>query len=101
MKKIFEFFGQLLGVVKGPAIHKVVDKGGALLEAFAIKNPTVCSALVSSLYVFFDTAVEDAAVKSKTDVDDIAVDDVKAELEAFAARHGLTLQNLDAGTTND
>lgn len=101
MKKVFQFLGRLLGVAKGPMIEKVIDNGGELLELFAVKQPQVAAALVSSLYVFIDTAAEDAASKSKNDWDDKAVDEAKAELEGFAARHGLVLQNLDAGSPND
>jgi hypothetical protein len=101
MKKFFQFIGKLLGVAKGPVIEKIIDNGGELLDKFALKDPTTAAALVSSLYVFIDTVAEDAALKSKTDVDDVAIDEAKEELELFAARHGLTLQNLDAGTPND
>lgn len=71
------------------------------LESYAVKNPAAASALVTSLYAWVDTELEELAAKSKTDVDDLSVDEVKAELEEFAARHGLTLQNLDAGAPND
>jgi hypothetical protein len=95
MKKVFQFIGKLLGVAKGPMIEKTIDSLGDSLESFASKKPEAAAALASSLYVWIDTEVENAADKSKNDWDDKAVDEAKAELEAFATRHGLTLQNLD------
>jgi CRISPR/Cas system-associated protein Csm6 len=96
MKKVFEFLGKLLGVAKGPIIERTIDSLGESLESFAAKKPEAAAALVSSLYVWIDTEVENLAAKSKTDWDDKAVDEAKAELEAFAVRHNLTLTNLDA-----
>lgn len=101
MKKVLQFLGKLFGVAKGPLIEKTIDSLGESLESFAAKKPAAAAALVSSLYVWIDTEVEDAASRSKVDYDDIAVDEAKDELEQFALRHNLTLQNLDAGTTND
>ena len=101
MKKLLKFLGRLFGAVKGPAIEKGGDFMEEALENYAVKNPIAASALVSSLYLWVDTELEDLALKSKTDMDDLSVDEVKGELEEFAARHGLTLQNLDAGTPND
>lgn len=101
MKKVFQFFGKLFGVAKGPIIERTIDSLGESLESFAAKKPEAAAALVSSLYVWLDTEVEEAAIRSKTDLDNIAVKEAKDELEQFAARHGLVLQNLDAGSPND
>lgn len=96
MKKVLAFFGKILGVAKGPIVGQIVETAGESLESFAQKKPQAAAALVSSMYVWIDTEAENAAAKTKTDWDDEAVKDVKAELEAFAARHGLQLQNLDS-----
>lgn len=101
MKKLFKFLGRLFGAVKGPAIQQGGDFLEEALEAYAVKKPQQAAALVTSLHAFVDTELEDLALKSKTDIDDLSVDEVKGELEEFAARHGLTLQNLDAGGAND
>lgn len=95
MKKVIQFLGKLFGVAKGPLIEQTIDTLGEKLEEFAAKQPKAAEALASSLYVWLDTTLEDAALRSKTDLDDTAVDEAKEEIEQFAARHGLTLQNLD------
>lgn len=95
MKKVFEFLGKLFGVAKRPVVERTIDSLGESLESFAQKKPQAAAALASSLYVWLDTEVEDVAKKSKTDIDDIAVEQAKKEIEEFAERHGLTLQNLD------
>jgi hypothetical protein len=101
MKKLFQFIHRIFGAVKGPVLEKGGDFLEEALEAYARKKPIQASALVTSLHAFVDTELEDLALKSKTDIDDLSVDEVKAELEEFAVRHGLTLQNLDEGSPND
>lgn len=77
-----------------------IEKGGDLieqsLEKFYASHPQTCIAMVSSLYIWIDTVVEDLAAKSKTPLDDDAIDEAKEELEEFANRHQFVLSNLDS-----
>jgi hypothetical protein len=94
MKKVFQFLGQLFGVAKGPLVVKVIDSLGEKLEEFAVKQPQAAENLASSLYVWLKTTLADAAAKTKTDIDDIAVEEALSEIEEFAAKHGLSLPTL-------
>lgn len=105
MKKVFAFFQQLFGSGTGKIILDVAastatTKGGELLEQglndFFIKHPLACKQLVSSLYIFVDTSLEDLAVRSGNTYDDTAVDRIKQELEQFAAAKQFELSNIDA-----
>ena len=102
MQKIWEFIkGWFVTIGADSAIEKGGDLIEEALEKFYITHPQTCVAMVSSLYTWIDTAVEDLAAKSKTPLDDDAVDEAKEELEEFASRHGFNLVNLDEGTAND
>ena len=101
MKKLWGFLKRVFNSVKGPAIEEGGQFFEEALESYAVKDPVRASALVSSLHAFVDTELEDLAKKTKTDVDDLSVEEIKAELQEFADRHNLTLQNFDAGTPND
>jgi hypothetical protein len=77
-----------------------IDKGGDFLEEalnkFYVKSPKMCAAMVSSMYVWVDTIVEDLAATTNTEIDDDGVDEVKEQFEKFAFAKGFTLTNLDA-----
>lgn len=96
MKKIWDFIKVWFGSF---GADMLTTQGGELLkdslEKFYEKHPKTCAAMVASMYVWIDTAMEDLAAKSKTDIDDKAVDEAKEELEAFAAAKGFTITNLD------
>ena len=94
MKKVFQFLGKLFGVAKGPLVTQVIDSLGEKLEEFALKQPQAAENLASSLYVWLKTTLADAAAKTKTDIDDVAVEEALSEIEDFAARHGLSLPQL-------
>lgn len=95
MKKVFQFLGKVLGVAKGPIVEQFAQTMEESLETFAAKKPQAAAALVSSMYVWVDTELEGLVAKTKNDWDDEGVKDMKAHLESFAAKHNLTLQNLD------
>jgi hypothetical protein len=102
MKKVWTFLQTyVLGFVAKPLIDTGGDFLEKTLEDYYVKHPVACASLVAGLYPFIDSAVEDLAAKTKTPYDDSAVDAAKLELEEFAARHGFTLPNIDAGTAND
>jgi len=102
MQKIWEFIKSwFINIGADSAIESGGDLIEEALEKFYITHPQTCISMVSSLYIWVDTAVEDLAAKSNTKIDDNAVDEAKEELEEFANRHGFQLTNLDAGTTND
>ena len=54
-----------------------------------------------SLYPVMDTVIEDWATKTKTQIDDKAVDEIKELQEELAKEGGYTLPNLDEGTEDD
>lgn len=104
MKKVFAFFHQFFSggtgqIVLDVAANTAISQGGNLLEQaledFYAKKPKECAAMVASMYVWIDTSLEDLAAKSNTIYDDKAVDEIKADFEAFAKRHGFVLSNLD------
>lgn len=106
MKKIFEFIKKIFSgavgqVAGGIAIEQLGQVGEEALEKFYVTNPKACAAMVSSMYVWIDTIVEDITTKSKGNIDDKAVNEAKEELEEFATRHSFELTNLDAGTADD
>lgn len=96
MSKFGEFIKSFFA---GIGADILIDQGGNIakegLDIFYAKNPKACSALVTSLYVWIDTVLEELADKSGTKLDDKAIDEAKKELEAFAAEKGFTLTNLD------
>lgn len=47
------------------------------------------------LYIMFDLIVEDAAQRTETELDDVAVSEVKEGMEIKAGELGVTLPNLD------
>lgn len=105
MKKFFAFIKGIFSSGTGKIVLDVgastaTAKLGEVLEKglidFYAKKPLACKQLVSSLYVFADTSLEDLADKTETKYDDNAVDEVKKEMEEFAAAHGFELSNLDA-----
>lgn len=95
MKKVFEFFGKILGFSKEAVIQTAIEKGGEWVESFYSRDPENAKRLVIGLYGLIDTVGEDAAARSKKDWDDKAVDEAKEELEQFAASKGFELLNLD------
>lgn len=101
MKKVWEYIKSIfVKASEGIAADIAIDQAGNLMEEslnkFYEKHPKTCAALVASMYVWIDTSVEELADKSKTTIDDKAVDEAKKELEAFALAKGFTLTNLDA-----
>lgn len=105
MKKLFAWLKQTFStgagkIVLDVAANTTISKGGELLEQSLIKfnqtHPVMCKQLVASLYIFVDTSLEDLADKTDTKYDDNGVDEVKKELEEFAAANGFELTNLDA-----
>lgn len=94
IKRVFS--GPVAEIGIGIGIDQLGDLGLEALEKFHEKHPVACKAMVSSMYVWIDTIVEDMADKSPGKLDDKAVDEAKKELEAFATKYGFELTNLDA-----
>lgn len=74
-------------------VEVLIDKG---LEEFIVSDPVKCKGLVVGLHSFIPTLAKLAAKTTGTDVDDKAVAATRVELEAFAARHNITLVDIDA-----
>jgi len=91
MKKVFQFIGKLFGVAKGPLVENVIDQLGEKLEEFFINHPEEATNLAIGLYAWTNTTLRKAAAKSKTDIDDIAVNEALDEIRDFASKHGISL----------
>lgn len=65
------------------------------------KNKEMIRLAATSLYPVVDTVLEDAALKSRTKVDDKTVNELKEIIEQVAFDNEWDLPNLDEGTEND
>lgn len=96
MKKLLEvlksFFG---GIGADFAIDKLSDTLEGALEKFYAKDPAKCTALIQSFYAWIPT-LEELAAESKTNIDDKAVAEAKADFEKFAAAKGIELPAASA-----
>ncbi len=96
-KKLGEWIKTIgLNLVGNAAIKQVeqlIDKG---LEEFVVSDPVKCKGLVVGLHSFIPTLAKLAAKTTGTDLDDKAVEETRKELEAFAARHNITLIDISA-----
>lgn len=92
MKKIWQF---IIGLAAKPVLNEAGDFLHKALENYYAKNPKACAAMVAGLYPFIDTVVEDYAKSTSNEYDDMAVAEIKKDLEAFAAEKGFSLTNLD------
>lgn len=94
-KKIADFFKKL---ASGLVADAVIAQSGEMiqqgLEAFYAEKPKTCASLVSSFYIWIPT-LQGLAAKTKTPLDDKEVVELKSEIEAFAAKHGIQLVDLD------
>lgn len=69
------------------ALQKAIDEGEKQKEMIRLG--------MTSLYPVVDTVLEDAALKSKTKVDDKVVTELKEIIEETSANNGWELPNLD------
>jgi proteasome assembly chaperone (PAC2) family protein len=79
-----------------PLVKLVVKETlkAGLKQLFA-NDPQAAKTVVASLYPVMDVPVENATLKTETDMDDAVVDGVKEALEDSAKDWGIELPNLD------
>jgi len=103
MKKLFEIIKKIFSaaakVTKGPLIEKGGDFLEEALENYAAKKPEQAAALVQSLHAWAPELLI-LAQKTKSDVDDLAVAEIQAELVEFAVRHNLPLPATEQPPTD-
>lgn len=91
MKKIWSvvktFF---LGIGANSLINEGGDFLDTALDNFYKEDPVACVALVKSVYAFVPF-LQRLTAKTETPLDDKAVEEIKAELEEFAAQYNVTL----------
>lgn len=75
------------------ALQKAIDEGEKQKEMIRLASV--------SLYPVVDTVLEDAALRSKTKVDDKTVAQLKQIIEEIAENNEWDLPNLDEGTEHD
>jgi hypothetical protein len=97
MKKLFAWIKALINPEKlaDMAIDELGDFGEQSVEKMYAVKPKTATALVQSLYSWIPFAAE-AAAKTDTKIDDHAVDEVRKEVEVFAAKFNIDLVDLDA-----
>jgi hypothetical protein len=72
-----------------------------LLDPLKEQDPETHKLLLVSGYPVVDTKIENLAMRTKTELDDLGVEMVKESLEVSAANAGIELPNLDAGQPGD
>lgn len=91
MKKVFSFLGNWFINMGADAL---LEQGATLideaLEQFYKNDPVACTALVKSLHAFVPF-LKGLTAKTKTPLDDKAVEEIKQELEQFAIDHEISL----------
>jgi len=91
----------LIGFVAPNWFDNLAAQGTGLLEEAYTENPELITNLLKSLYPLIDVYAERAVAKTKTKLDDKAVQSIKTALEGFASSKGIELPNLDEGQADD
>lgn len=96
MKKIWEFVKTyLLTFAEGPILNEGGQALEKMLEQFRLKHQEAADGLVISLYMLVTTVGEDVVKNTTNEYDDHALAEVKAELVEYAAKHSITLPEIN------
>jgi len=96
MKKIWDFLTTyVLGFVEGPLLNEGGQAIEKMLEDFRAKNQEAADGLVVGLYMLITTVGKDVVAKTTNTYDDHAVDEVLSEVKEYAARHSITLPEIN------